>query len=650
MSGMTVQIVRSGDENHLQDIHFKESPIVEISTFRDGSTCSVLEEDKLEREQRFVQIRRRRDELPEQDRSNAIVTSLSNDSRDSSIYPTKGKNVLFVKLSDPLFPTPTEVDESRDLSLSSDSFALEQNECDTPEAALAVSALTDNTAEHPVEAIGANISSDRSFLAFRINYLIVTIAIMLADGLQGTHLYVLYEGYGYSVASLYSLGFLTGAVTSPITGPLVDRIGRKKAALAYCLLEIGINMLEQYPILAGLIVSRMVGGVTTNLLSSVFETWLDTEYRKRGFDEKKYEIIMRDSVVVSNLAAIASGYLAHQLAERLGPVGPFEGAVTCTAVALAVVAAVWTENYGSSQPGVKSTFGYLKGAVETFKSDPKVLRVGIIQGLTCGSIQTFIFLWSPALRELAKNAPKYVLGLDSHGEPAYGLIFGAFMAAGVLGGLAAPSIRSGVTQLLTPLAKTATQTVKIDGEGEVRPMAVEFLAAACYLLCAGLLLTPLLVSDAGQFSFSIALCSFVLYEFIVGVYMPCEGVIRSLYIPSDSRCSLMTLPRIIVNIAVSLGVISTNYISHKTAFLAVSMLMVVSAGLQLSLVSGREWESLFGKVDRVKRRLSSSVSSTYLRSASILNSSRDKLQRSKSSPLTTNNADTAAHEAEKKLQ
>lgn len=188
MSGMTVQIVRSGDANHLQDIQFTESPIVEISSFddnEDGSTCSVMEENKLEREQRFVQIRRRQDEFPEQNRLNAIVTSLSNDSRDSSIYPTKGKNASFVKLSDPLFPTPNEIDESRDLSLSSDSFAAEQNECDTPEATLAVSTLTDNTAEHPVEAIGANISSDRSFLAFRINYLIVTIAIMLADGLQG---------------------------------------------------------------------------------------------------------------------------------------------------------------------------------------------------------------------------------------------------------------------------------------------------------------------------------------------------------------------------------------------------------------------------------------------------------------------------------
>lgn len=383
---------------------------------------------------------------------------------------------------------------------------------------------------------------------------------LVFNRLLGTHLYVLYEGYGYSVASLYCLGFVTGAVTSPITGPLVDRLGRKKAALLYCALEIGINLLEQYPVLAGLILSRMVGGITTNLLSSVFETWLDTEYKKRGFDEEKYEIIMRDSVVVSNLAAIGSGYLAHHLAERLGPVGPFEGAVTCTAAALVVVAAVWTENYGCADPGIKSTFQYLAGAVETFKTDSKVLRVGIIQGLTCGSIQIFIFLWSPALRELSRSSPKNVLGLDIHGEPAYGLIFGAFMACGVLGGLTAPTIRAAVTRLLTPLTSSAP-VVNIEGEGEIRPMAVEFLAAACYLICAGLLLTPYLLSANGESSFSIALAAFFFYEFMVGIYMPCEGVIRSLYIPSDSRCSLMTLPRMIVNIAVSIGVISTNFIS-----------------------------------------------------------------------------------------
>jgi hypothetical protein len=247
----------------------------------------------------------------------------------------------------------------------------------------------------------------------------------------------------------------------------------------------GINMLEQYPVLAGLILCRMVGGITTNLLSSVFETWLDTEYRRRGFDKEKYEIIMRDSVVVSNLAAIASGFLAHQLAERFGPVGPFEGAVTCTAVAFAVVAFVWTENYGTSDiENIKSIKDYMFDAIQTFKSDSKVLRVGIIQGLTTGSIQIFIFLWSPALRELAKNAPKNVLGLDSGGEPAYGLIFGAFMACGVLGGLVSALVRKGVTALLSPLTKGTPEAI------EVRHTLFALDSCLSRVLCQAMVCTP----------------------------------------------------------------------------------------------------------------------------------------------------------------
>jgi uncharacterized protein (DUF697 family) len=433
----------------------------------------------------------------------------------------------------------------------------------------------------------------------------------------GTHLYVLYEGYGYSVASLYCLGFITGAVTAPITGPLIDKFGRKKSAAMYCLLEVGINMLEQFPFLSGLIFSRMVGGITTNLLGSVFETWLDTEYRHRGFEQSQYELIMRDSVVVNNLSAIASGYVAHKLAEKVGPKGPFEGAVTCSAIALVVVLVAWTENYGSSRrtesklnSGIgggssstattplqtheeesdtevedddvgggeeeeeeKSSLTLLKDAVEIFKSDWRVLRVCILQGLTMGTLQIFVFLWTPMLKEFAATAPVGTIGLDSHGEPAYGLIFGAYMAAGVLGGLCAPHVRRVITFLLSPFGPTMAATTaaggefldpflnNIEGEGEVRPMAAEFLAALCYIACAALLIVPRVLSANDELSFSTALGSFLLYEFLVGLYSPCEGVIWSLYIPSKTRGSMMTLPSIIVNVAVAIGVASTNVAS-----------------------------------------------------------------------------------------
>jgi MFS family permease len=431
----------------------------------------------------------------------------------------------------------------------------------------------------------------------------------------GTHLYVLYDGYGFSVASLYSLGFITGAVTTPLTGSLVDKFGRKTSAIWYCILEIMINQLEQYPFLVGLVVSRMIGGITTNLLSTVFEAWLDTEYRKRGLPEEKYEIIMRDSVIVSNLAAIASGYLAHILAENYGPVGPFKGAVSCTALALVVVASLWTENYGKQDDQQQEKFedksisDYVSDTVTVFRNDSKVLRVGIIQGFTVGCLQIFIFLWSPTLAEFAKtsNSP---FALDSAGEPAYGLIFGAYMAAGVLGGLASSYFRKAVSMFLTPISSASAQQEKViteEGEEEqVRPMAVEFMASVGYILCAALLFVPVMMDPQNEQSFSISLAAFLVFEFLVGVIMPCEGIIRSLYLPRDCRASIMTLPRMIVNIQVSLGVILTKSVTHQSAFAVIAVLMVAAASLQMSLISTQEWESLFARAEQ-GRRLSEQV-------------------------------------------
>jgi len=457
-----------------------------------------------------------------------------------------------------------------------------------------------------------------SFLTFRLSYLFVTLVVMLADGLQGTHLYVLYEGYGFSVASLYCLGFITGALTAPITGPLIDRFGRKKSALLYCALEVGINMLEQFPFLSGLIVSRVVGGITTNLLSTVFETWLDTEYRNRGFAKEDYETLMRDSVVVSNLAAIASGYLAHILAESFGNTGPFEGAVTCTAVAFAVIFFLWNENYGKlgqdNQEGEenksKSPLTQLNDTITFIRSDSRVLRVCITQGLTLGSLHIFIFLWSPLLKEFAAECNGSPWGLDSQGEPAYGLIFGAFMAAGVLGGLCSSMVRRFVTFILSPLTKgSVPETVTVDDEEPVRAMDIEFQGALCYFLCALLLLAPSLMPASGEHTFSIALFSFIAYEFSVGIYSPCEGVMRSIYIPPESRGSIMTVPSIIVNVAVALAVVSTEAISRQAALCFISVMMMSCCVLQLSLVSKREWASLFGRIDIVKRKSMSSLRS-----------------------------------------
>jgi MFS family permease len=391
----------------------------------------------------------------------------------------------------------------------------------------------------------------------------------------GTHLYVLYEGYGYSVASLYCLGFVSGALTSPFIGPIVDRIGRRNSAIIYCLLEMMINFLEQYDILAGLILSRVVGGITTNLLFSVFEAWLVTEHRKRGFSEDKLEVLMRDSTVTSNMSAIMSGYIAHVLATNFGPVGPFKGAVASTFVALLLVTTKWQENYGSNdEEELKSVRRYMREAFSTITSDSQILRIGVIQGLTDGTLQTFVFLWVPALTYFSSNInskaqlPYAIWGLDSQGEPAYGLIFGAFMLCGVIGGVAEPTVRKLISLLLNNTRKNVPDIIVQDDKADhhkiedaEKPVGVEFLAASSYLICSLLLLTPILVNHSSNYAFSIALTSFLLYEVMIGLYMPCEGVIRTIYMPNDSICSLMTMLRVIINVIVAAGVFSTNFVS-----------------------------------------------------------------------------------------
>jgi hypothetical protein len=187
--------------------------------------------------------------------------------------------------------------------------------------------------------------------------------------------------------------------------------------------------------------------------------------------------------------------------------------------------------------------------------------------------------------------------------------------------------------LLSPLTKNSVpKTVTVDGEGKVRTMDVEFQGALCYFFCSMLLLAPCLMSASNEHTFSVALACFIVYEFSVGIYSPCEGVMRSIYIPPESRGSIMTVPSIIVNVAVALAVVSTEYISRQTALCVISVLMMTCGVLQLSLVSSQEWASLFGRIEKVRRaslrplESFSSSASELRRSLSVRFSSSEQLE------------------------
>jgi len=115
---------------------------------------------------------------------------------------------------------------------------------------------------------------------------------------QGTHMYTLYLSYNVNISALFLTGFLSGAFFAPFLGSAVDKFGRKNSCIVYCILEIIINTMEHSTNFQILLLGRVLGGISTNLLFSAFESWMTTEHRKNGFPEewlsKTYSEVCQD--------------------------------------------------------------------------------------------------------------------------------------------------------------------------------------------------------------------------------------------------------------------------------------------------------------------------------------------------------------------
>ena len=62
--------------------------------------------------------------------------------------------------------------------------------------------------------LSSSAEEPADFRAFQRNYLFVYLIIMLADWLQGTNMFTLYQSYGVDISTLFVTGFASSAVFS----------------------------------------------------------------------------------------------------------------------------------------------------------------------------------------------------------------------------------------------------------------------------------------------------------------------------------------------------------------------------------------------------------------------------------------------------
>jgi MFS transporter, MFS domain-containing protein family, molybdate-anion transporter len=383
----------------------------------------------------------------------------------------------------------------------------------------------------------------KEFRAFQRQYLIVYTIVMMADWLQGTNMYTLYQSYNVDISTLFVTGFTSSAIFGTIVGMYVDIWGRKLGCIVYLIIEVVVNVFEHFNNFPLLLAGRVLGGISTSLLFSAFETWMVCEHRKRGFPEGWLADTFGTASFINGISAIIAGICAQLVADQLGEIGPFQAAIALTVLALFFVV-LWEENYGSNNDKHSEGNSTASVALKAILNDRKILLTGVVNSLFEGSMYSFVFMWVPTMLGALNGRPLPT-----------GLVFSSFMTCMSLGGLLfSPSLLLGI-------------------------FSAEQLAVAVFLVGAAALSVPV-------FSNSLipVLLSFIVFETCVGTFFPCLGLLRSKVIPDSIQGSVMNIFRVPLNIFVVVGTKLTDIYPTQTVFSIIVCWLLLGAALQVLLV------------------------------------------------------------------
>lgn len=144
------------------------------------------------------------------------------------------------------------------------------------------------------------------------------------------------------MAALFATGFGTGALSATGIGYLADRFGRKKACLAYCILYTLSSALTMVNNRFALFLGRALGGVSTTLLYSAFETWMVAKASMQANSQASIQSTLNSAASINAVVAICAGFVSEVLAFVFGSKrAPFAGSIICLILAASLISAHW---------------------------------------------------------------------------------------------------------------------------------------------------------------------------------------------------------------------------------------------------------------------------------------------------------------------
>jgi len=387
--------------------------------------------------------------------------------------------------------------------------------------------------------------TNSTFVKFQRSFYFVYFLALLGDWLQGPYVYKLYSYYGYeedSIAVLYVTGFASSVLLGTFTGSLADMVGRRKVALAYCLIYVFCCATKLSSDFNILLLGRVFGGVATSMLFSAFESWYVYEHAERhGFPAEWISATFSFTTLCNGLIAIFAGVASNFFAEGIGfgPVAPFVMAMPPLILCFLVVFFTWPENYGKRQDNLMKSC--CQGLSMIF-ADKNVLMLGVLQTVVESCMYIFVFLWTPVLAPAA---------------PPYGMVFAVFMVAVMIG--------SSLYSLAISHGATSGHTLMYS-------LALVAPAMAASALISG--------PENTSGDLTVIYFAFVLFEVAIGIYFPSISTLKSQYVPEACRANIMNWFRVPMNVitCVALLCLKIEFVSKNKGYVFLFCFLLSMAG------------------------------------------------------------------------
>ncbi|KAI0548010.1 hypothetical protein F4679DRAFT_336800 [Xylaria curta] len=373
-----------------------------------------------------------------------------------------------------------------------------------------------------------------------------------ADWLQGPYLFSLYKDeHGLSesvVLNLYITDFITTALSAYLIGVLADRNGRKLYSMIYCVTYALSCFLTVIPIVPLLFLGRVLGGISTSILFTVFDSWMVTNFRERKLAADGCDLTRTYAAtsVVNCLAALLSGVVGEVLVWVTGSKkSPFLMSVVLLWLALQAIWSRWVENFGAEASKTQS-----RPSIWSILKTPPILALAFASTMFDGSMNLFVFYWIPKLNSLRNTT--------SATELPYGVIYSSFMAVSMAAALAFNIIMDKQVVKYSRLA-----------------VGVSSVAAFCFARLAGA------KNEAGTFWL------FCLLQACIGIFTPCVGYLKARLIEDDARATVYSVMRIPFNILVIVSLLVAKDNSNIDGVFTTCALMLMASMATMGAASLR---------------------------------------------------------------